>query len=72
MSKKPCPICQDPIDRTARTVTVGGVAYDVCCEECAQQAQANPTCSGRLVALEHLEVLAVAALHGDEVAVVEP
>jgi len=41
MSKKPCPICQDPIDKTARTVTVGGVAYDVCCEECAQQAQAN-------------------------------
>jgi YHS domain-containing protein len=42
-AKEPCPICQDPIDKTARTVTVNGIAYDVCCEECAHQARANPS-----------------------------
>ena len=41
-AKKPCPICQDQIDQTARTVTVNGIAYDVWCEECAHQARANP------------------------------
>jgi len=44
--KKPCPVCQDPIEKTAHTVTVAGRSYQVCCEECAQQAQANPKLLG--------------------------
>lgn len=38
-----CPICQDPMERNPVTVTVGGVAHRVCCEDCAKQAKADPS-----------------------------
>ena len=38
-----CPICQDPLESNARTVTVAGVAHRVCCEDCAKQAEADPS-----------------------------
>ena len=38
-----CPICQDPVERTPVSVTVDGVDYVVCCEDCAKQALADPS-----------------------------
>ena len=30
-----CAACDMPLDETRRTVTIGGKAVEVCCEECA-------------------------------------
>jgi hypothetical protein len=38
-----CPICHDPLEASALTVTVAGVAHRVCCEDCARQAKADPS-----------------------------
>lgn len=43
MTSNLCPICQDPLQANARTVTVGGVAHRVCCEDCAKEAEAHPS-----------------------------
>jgi hypothetical protein len=35
--KKTCAACDYELDGNAITVTIGGRAVEVCCEECAQQ-----------------------------------
>ena len=37
MAEKTCAACDYVLDENAITVTVGGRAVEVCCEECAQK-----------------------------------
>ena len=37
MSEKTCAACDYPLDANAISVTIGGRAVEVCCEECAQK-----------------------------------
>ncbi len=37
MTEKTCAACDCELDENAITVTVGGRAVEVCCEECAEK-----------------------------------
>lgn len=37
MSEKTCAACDCELDENAITVTIGGRAVEVCCEECAEK-----------------------------------
>jgi len=45
MAEKTCAACDYPLDDKVITVTIGGRAVEVCCEECAdklREARAQP------------------------------
>ncbi|HWC19401.1 MAG TPA: hypothetical protein VG498_20480 [Terriglobales bacterium] len=37
MATKTCAACDYPLDANSITVTIGGKAVEVCCDECAQK-----------------------------------
>jgi len=46
MKKNTCAACDYELDANAITVTIGGKAVEVCCEECAQKLREAISAAG--------------------------